>query len=313
MLLLEEAGQKCYIGSFMTQLPGKTIFVINPIAGGIDKEAVIERCQSFAEEHGFDSTLYMTTGQDDSAGLKRLIDKVEPTTVVAVGGDGTVNLAGALLIGTNINLGIVPLGSGNGMSKDLGIPQNVEEALDVLTEGVVLNMDTLVINGIPSLHLSDLGFNALVVEKFAEGERRGPGAYAWHVMREYINYEPKRYEIITPNELYTGKAFMVTIANARTFGSNAIINPEGVLDDGFFEICILEDFPKSAGIAILYQMMSAEIHTSLHVHIIKCNKAIIKNLEGSPIQIDGEVVPVTDELEVNILPQSLRVITTTQA
>jgi diacylglycerol kinase (ATP) len=292
----------------MYKLPGKTIFVINPISGSIDKVVFIEKLINFVEKYELEYTVFKTTGFKDRETLRDLIHTYQPDTVVAVGGDGTVNLTGALLVNKNINLGIIPQGSGNGLSKDLGIPQDVDSALELLTTGVVASIDTLSINGYPSLHLSDLGFNALVVKKFAEGERRGPGAYAWHVMREYVSYESKSYEVITPAKSFRGKAFMLTIANANTFGSNATINPEGILNDGYFEICILEEFPKSAGIGILYQMLSAEIHTSLHTNIIKCNKAIIRNPEGSPVQIDGEVVETTDVLEVDILPQSLRVI-----
>jgi diacylglycerol kinase (ATP) len=285
------------------------LFVINPISGDVDKTNLEVELAAFAKENGFTPSFFFTTGRKDKKRLKALINWDTPGLIVAVGGDGTVSLVGDLLINTNKTLGIIPMGSGNGLSKDIGIPQEFDEALEVLVEGEVHAIDTLLINGIASLHLSDLGFNALVVKRFAEGQRRGPAAYAWHVMREYVGYQSCEYEVKTADHYFKGKAFMLTIANANMFGSNATINPQGIINDGYFEICILEEFPKTAGIGILYQMFSAEIHQSLHSRIIRCREAIIRNPQKSPIQIDGEPYDNMEELKVSILPSSLRVLT----
>jgi diacylglycerol kinase family enzyme len=228
--------------------------------------------------------------------------------VVAIGGDGTVNLVGTMLINKNVPLGIIPQGSGNGLSKDLKIPQDFEQALAVIGQFKVSKIDTLRINGIPSLHLSDVGFNALIVKRFSEGDRRGPGAYAWNLMKEYVGYQPKEYEVITDRDHFRGKAFMVTIANANMFGSNATINPDGEVDDGIFEICILTEFPKTAGINILYQMYQSDINDSPYSHVFRCRHATIHNLEKELIQIDGEPVDTVDKLEVKILARSLQVL-----
>jgi diacylglycerol kinase family enzyme len=101
---------------------------------------------------------------------------------------------------------------------------------------------------------------------------------------------------------------MVTIANANMFGSNATINPDGEVDDGIFEICILTEFPKTAGINILYQMYRTDINDSLYSNIFKCRQATIYNLEKELVQIDGEPVEPAEKLEVKILPRSLKVI-----
>src|SRR5690606_5871702 len=129
-------------------------------------------------------------------------------------------------------------------------------------------IDTIDLNGQPSIHLSDLGFNALVVKRFCEGDRRGPGAYAWIALQEYMNYEPKFYRIETDTENFEGEAFMVTIANANAFGSNAAINPSGILNDGRFEICLIEPFPKAAAPGLLYRMYTDNIDGSVYTRRI---------------------------------------------
>ena len=292
----------------MQKAPKKLVFVINPISGGLDKNDTEVSIQGFCLHKGIDCTIYRTTGQADDLQILDLCAVEKPDAVVAVGGDGTVNLVGTMLINKHIPLGIIPQGSGNGLSKDLKIPQDFEQALTVLSQFKVAEIDTLRINQIPSLHLSDIGFNALIVKRFSEGDRRGPGAYAWNLMKEYVGYQPKEYEIKTDKDYFKGKAFMVTIANANMFGSNATINPDGEVDDGIFEICILTEFPKTAGINILYQMYQADINNSPYSNVFKCKYATILNLEKELIQIDGEPVDTVDKLEVKILSNSLKVI-----
>jgi diacylglycerol kinase family enzyme len=286
----------------------RLLFVINPISGDIDKSESEQLLRDFCTVNHFDFHLYQTTGEDDKSQLQQEIERVHPDAVIAVGGDGTVNLAGTALIGKDIALGIVPLGSGNGLSKDLKIPQDFEAALEVIAGFNVHPIDTLELNGHPSLHLSDAGFNALIVKRFSEGEKRGLASYAFHVVREYVNYQPRYYEIKTDREEYKGKAFMVTVANANMFGSNATINPTGKVDDGEFEVCILEEFPKAEGVAILYDLFTAGIHTSLRSQILHCRQASIFNAEGEVTQIDGEPIDLGKHIEVRIRPASLRVI-----
>ncbi len=284
------------------------LFVVNPIAGDIDKEDLEDDIKGICHENRISLDVYKTTGEKDKEHLKDLITKNNYDAVYAVGGDGTVNLVASLLIGTSTPLGIIPLGSGNGLSKDLNIPQDTEDALQLIRHHVIRNIDTIDLNGHPSVHLSDLGFNALVVKKFGEGDRRGPGAYAWIALQEYLNYEPKFYKIDTDTESFEGQAFMVTIANANAFGSNATINPNGILNDGRFEICLIEPFPKAAGLGILYRLYNDTIDSSVYTRRISCRTATIYNIDGEVLHIDGEFVDLGQEIKVTMHPKSLKVI-----
>ncbi len=288
--------------------PGHLLFVINPIAGDIDKEELEEDIRDICQQHAITCNIYKTTGQQDAAHIKQLIAENKPYAVFAVGGDGTVNLIGDLLISSDIRLGIIPLGSGNGLSKDLGIPQDTEDALQLIHRHQVRKIDTLEINGQPSIHLADLGFNALVVKQFSEGETRGPGSYAWIALQEYLGYEPKHYKIDTDNEVFEGEAFMVTIANANAFGSNANINPTGILNDGRFEICLIEPFPRSAALGILYKLYTDSIDESVYTRKLSCQRATIYNYSNEVMHIDGEPVEPVKEIKVKMKAKSLKVL-----
>jgi len=284
------------------------LFVLNPIAGDVDKEELEGEINDICEQHHIRCCIYKTTGENDAEALKLRLQNNSFDAVFAIGGDGTVSMVAAQLIGTSIPLGIVPLGSGNGLSKDLGIPQDTEEALQLIHRQVVRNIDTLSINGIPSIHLSDLGFNALVVTRFCEGDTRGPGSYAWIAMQEYLGYEPKRYRIETDAESFEGPAFMVTVANANAYGTNSNINPNGILNDGRFEICLIEPFPKAAGIGILYKLYTDSIDTSVYTRRFSCKAATIYNLDQEFMHIDGEPVNLGQVLNIKMHAKSLKVI-----
>ncbi|GAB3196027.1 diacylglycerol kinase family enzyme [Pontibacter aydingkolensis] len=284
------------------------LFVINPIAGDIDKEELEEEIQEKCREHHINCEIYRTTGENDKEKIKSLLAKSKYDGAFAVGGDGTVNILGSLLIGSDTPLGIVPLGSGNGLAKDLNIPQDTEDALELIHSHVVRNIDTITLNGLPSIHLSDLGFNALVVKNFCEGDTRGPGSYAWIALQEYLSYVPKHYRIETDVETFEGEAFMVTIANANAFGSNANINPDGILNDGKFEICLIEPFPKAAGLGILYKLYTDSIDTSVFTRKISCRRATIYNTQHEVMHIDGEPIEEEEVINVEMHPKSLKVI-----
>jgi diacylglycerol kinase (ATP) len=286
----------------------KALFVLNPISGDISKEAVQALVEEYCYDHHIKLSFYFTTGQDDAQEIKNLVAEEMPDIVMAIGGDGTVSLVAKELNHGSVPLGIIPLGSGNGLSKDLGIPQEVEEALALLKTGTIKKIDSLDINGETVFHLSDLGFNAFIVKKFNEGETRGPGAYAWIALQEYLNYSPFSYKIQTDKEDWAGEAFMVTIANANAFGSNATINPSGIIDDGYFEICLIEPFPKAAAIGLLFSLYTDKIHNSIYSRILKCRRATILKSSDDILQIDGEPVEMGNKLDIKMHSKSLAVL-----
>ena len=287
----------------------KVLFVINPISGDVDKGSLQEQITSYCREHGITASYFETTGQQDKRLLQRQLQEHPQDLLVAVGGDGTVHLAASLAIHiTGLPLAILPQGSGNGLSKDLGIPQDPVMALQLLHEHTIRSIDTLQLNHRHCVHLADIGFNALIVKRFSEGASRGPGAYARVALEEYLAFLPKQYRIYTDQGDFEGEAFNITVTNANNYGSNATINPGGILNDGAFEICIIEPFPKAAGVALLYRLYNDTIDQSVYTRVLRCKRATIYNLQHELIQIDGEPVSLEEKIEVMLCRKSLRVL-----
>ncbi|GGF09254.1 hypothetical protein GCM10011383_20560 [Hymenobacter cavernae] len=287
------------------------MFVLNPVSGDIDKGHLEDELTTFCTERGRTAAFFHTTGEDDLGKLRQHLADHKYDAVFAAGGDGTVKLVAEALLGSDMLLGILPLGSGNGLSKDLGIPQDLDAALRLIWEYEIREIDTMLVGGHFSAHLADLGFNALVVERFCSGDTRGPGAYIRIALQEYLNYEPCTYHIETDRETFEGKAFMLTVANANTFGSNMVINPDSRLDDGEFELCLIEPFPNTAMLGILYQLYNENFDASAYTRRLRCRRASISVPGQQQVlaQVDGEPIELTTPIAIEISPRSLRVLT----
>lgn len=288
----------------------RLLFVLNPVSGDIDKSELEGSITAYCTERGRTAAFFHTDGEDDLGRLRRHLHEHTYDAVFAAGGDGTVSLVAEVVSNTQLPLGILPLGSGNGLSKDLGIPQDPAEALRLTWDYQVRTLDTLRVGGRFSAHLADMGFNALIVERFDAGDVRGPGAYVRIATQEYAAYQPATYRIETDQETWEGAAFMLTIANANTFGSNVIINPDSQLDDGKFEICLIAPFPNTAAPGLLYRLYTSDFDASDYTRRLCCNQARI-SVPGATevlVQIDGEPYHLPTPVEVEMYPASLRVL-----
>lgn len=286
----------------------KYLFVLNPIAGGRRKEQVPDQIIQFCKETACLYRVFETTGKNDSEKLQKVFEEMSPDAVIAIGGDGTVNLVGNLLVNTSIPIGIIPLGSANGLAKDLGLPLQIDEAFGVISKFKPKAIDTLTINDRNCFHLSDFGFNARVCHRFAESLLRGRLSYLWYGFLEFFRYKYFPYTVETQLDRYEGRAFMMIITNANKFGTNVSINPLGKIDDGYFEISILKPFPRIISPYIFYHLMNDSIYRTPFYKIIRCRQAKIINKVHEFFHIDGEPVELGEEVRLEINPKALRVL-----
>ena len=220
--------------------PVKLLFIINPISGGKEKQDWEKSITEYFKDKPQSIEFYLLTGKDDKVSIQHHIDSVKPDRVVAVGGDGTVKMLAEILKETDIPLGILPAGSANGMAKELEIPLEIEKALAVVTDGVCKKIDVVRINEEQiCIHLSDIGLNAMMVKYFEGSKSRGMWGYGKTIFRVLWNKQKLKVSIRTDEAAVKRKAYMVTIANARKYGTGANINPDGNVADGKFEVVVV--------------------------------------------------------------------------
>lgn len=285
----------------------RVLFIINPKSGSRQEKQLTNFIASQAKRSKFDFKIYAMQG-DDETNVKSEIDQYHPDVIAAAGGDGTINFMAGLLLNSAIPLLIIPFGSANGMAKELGIGNNIELAISLLEKGAERSIDLLTINGKTCIHLADVGLNARIVKRFEADPNRGIRTYAKHMLAEMFLLKVYSFQIQCDGKEFKRKAVSLTFANASKYGTGAVINPEGIIDDGIFELVIIKPFPQIKLLSIAWKMFMNKLHTSDYVEIIKCSKAKILSRRKTTLQIDGEVIGKVKQISVEIMPNSLRVL-----
>lgn len=287
----------------------KLLFVVNPISGGIDKAGLKKDITSCCNNRNINFSIIETTGENDKKLISDEIEKEHPDTVVACGGDGTINFIAQLILGKNINLGIIPLGSANGLASELLLPRNTRDAVDILYDKKILLMDVLRINEkYLSLHLSDVGFNAKLIRNFEEGGSRGKLAYATNFFKVLLKKAPHKYTFILKKKRFKRRAEMVVFANASQYGTGAVVNPEGCIYDRKFEVCIFKPYPWYAIFRLAYDFFTRGMKRSPYVRIFSTQHIVVRSRKPVPLQIDGEVIGDFDEVQVSVDKDQLPII-----
>jgi YegS/Rv2252/BmrU family lipid kinase len=289
------------------QNPGalKLFFVINPISGGKEKNDWEKEIREFLKDSPHTMDFYLLTGKGDKPSLQHYLDVIKPDRVIAVGGDGTVKMVATLVKETSMALGILPAGSANGMAKELNIPLIPAEALKVVTEGECRKIDLLRINEEElCIHLSDIGLNAMLVKYFEQSGNRGMSAYGKAVFKVLWEKQKMRVQINTTEEACKRKAYMVVLANARKYGTGANINPEGSVDDGFFEVVVVR---KLNLLEIFKSIFTDHSFHPRRIEVFKTREVTLKLQKKAYFQIDGEFMGKTTAVHARILPGILNV------
>lgn len=294
--------------SNLTDMP-TILFVINPISGGIDKRNLKQEIIYTFPAKNFQVEFFETTGRNDQQILSNSIDIISPDYVVACGGDGTINLVTQTIINSEIPLGIVPMGSANGLATEFDIPEKLELALKIVSAFKTRKIDVLEINEkYLSMHLADLGFNAKLIKRFEQAGKRGKLGYARQFIKTLFTQESVRYHFMLNDQTFSRRAQMVSFANARKYGTGAVINPDGKMDDGFFEICIFRPYPWYALFSLVVRFFTGSLKKSKYVKILSTDKAQIFLQKPETLQIDGETIGEFKEVEVKIHAKKMQVI-----
>ncbi|MCU7547473.1 diacylglycerol kinase family protein [Chitinophagaceae bacterium LB-8] len=281
----------------------KLLFVINPVSGGKEKHNREAEIRNYFKNLPHTVEFYLLNGKSDKVSIQHHVKSANPDKIIAVGGDGTVKLLADMLKGTDHILGIIPAGSANGMAKELNIPINMKEALDIIVHGQPQLIDAILINKKEiCLHLSDMGLNAMMVKYFHGYNKRGMWGYARSIFRVLWEKQKIYATIITDNVTIKRKAYMIVLANASQYGTGASINPSGKLDDGLFEIVVVR---KLHLWTILKMLLKHKTFDTEKIEIIHTKKVTLTSLRKSYFQVDGEYRGRLREIRAEIYPHCI--------
>ncbi len=292
------------------------IFFINPISGTKNKreleEKILERCT----REGVAFQILFTSAEGDYRFLKEKVEEDNITDVVICGGDGSLRFIISELLNTEVQVGIIPSGSGNGLARTACIPQSFDGALEVIFKGAAQRVDAIMINNQLSCHLSGLGFDARVAHDFARQKKRGLKTYITQVAKNFFDTKNYHFEIDIGGKLLKEEAMCICITNSNQFGNNFKIAPQASISDGLMDVIIFRKAAKIRTIiSLTCQIFSGKIsrikEKSLDkqkVLYFQTTKIAIQNPEGAPFHIDGDPAETEREFFIEILPGAFQLL-----
>lgn len=294
----------------------KIIYFINPVSGTKGKADVIKLIEKKTKEQNIPFEILHTNAQGDYFFLKQKIEEENITDIVICGGDGTVSQVAGSLIDEAVNIGIIPMGSGNGLALAAKIPTNPAKALDIIFTGKAKYIDSFFINQTFSCMLCGLGFDAQVAHDFAKQSKRGLITYIKQTIHNFFSARPYSFDIVNQGKSFNTEAYFISIANSNQFGNNFTIAPLASLDDGLLDIVIVKKMSKFRFLwQVFKQLRRGEVDeynelTVQHREVLyfQTPRLMITNLENAPLHIDGDPVETTRKFSIQVIPQAFKLI-----
>ena len=289
---------------------GKRVYaIINPISGVGSKRKIPKMIEDICKLENCDLKILFTESIGHASELTQQALDAAADIIIAVGGDGTVNEIACAMMHSSSLLGIIPKGSGNGLARELHIPMDTKRALDNIFSGVITTIDGCKANEKIFFCTCGVGFDAAVSQKFAREKRRGSLTYIKNMVEEYLSYKPESYELLVDGTTIKEKAFLIAVANASQYGNNAFIAPHANIQDGMMDITILAPFDFRYIAPLSIQLFTKQIDRNSKIKIIRGKSATIIRQKPGMMHLDGEPVMAACEVQINVIPSVLNVIT----
>lgn len=289
----------------------KLLFIVNPVAGKGRGKKAIPIIEKKMIDNNISYEIIMTSKPLEAT--KLAMENVHSfETIIAVGGDGTVNeVAQGLIKSKKGRLGIIPCGTGNDFVRALNIDLSLEKSLDIIIEGRTKAIDVGRVNGHYFINISSIGFDTHTVIETNKIKKsiNGIWAYIIGVLITLIKYKKENADLIIDNKEYKRRLLLLAVGNGNTYGGGMKLLPMAQIDDGYFHICVVRDV-SNLKLLFLFPSIFKGTHLkhSKYVEIFKANKLIYKNKKRIELNIDGEILDVNEDIIFEIDDYKLEVI-----
>ncbi|MBF7091551.1 diacylglycerol kinase family lipid kinase [Flavobacterium sp. ALJ2] len=287
-------------------------FIVNPISGNGKHKITSTFLNSTFSSSEFKIEIDYTKHKKHAIELTEAAVANAPDYIVACGGDGTINEVASCLIGTNIKLGIIPVGSGNGLASNLNIPRNFEKAIEIIRKGAVSTIDVGKINDHYFFSNTGIGIDALIIKKYEHSGNRTLIAYVKASLASSLEFKTRNTLLSFNDKKINAKPFLLFISNSNEMGYNMSLTPKASLNDGWLDLIIVPKLSFIKKMALGYHVLRNSVEK-----FKKAEHALIQNLDIEvpdvtqlDAQIDGEShVLNTNKINISIIKSGLTVIT----
>lgn len=284
-------------------------FIVNPISGKRFKGPQrVDSVRAFVAAGQLDAIVLETERAGHAPELAAQALEAGAKRIVAVGGDGTINEIGRVIVGTDCEFGLVPMGSGNGLARHLGIPLGFDASLKLAAGGSAIKVDTGEADGRPFFNVMGIGFDAEVGRRFNETEGRGLLNYMREGWKAFRGYESLQCDIESSKGVRSLSAYIVAVANSSQYGSNAFIAPDASMTDGKLNLVAIAQPNFVSFFVLIWRMFRKKLYLSPRVTPI-CSESFTLTLSSSGFfHVDGEIFRCGEKLVVKACPKSLNIV-----
>lgn len=282
--------------------PTSIHFIVNPISGNGNNLITPKLVSGVFNFDEFKVKIKQTQRPKHAKELALKSIKEGADVIVACGGDGTVNEIASSLVGSNVKLGIVPMGSGNGLASALKIPKSISGALNVIKNSNSTQIDVGEINKHYFFSNTGIGFDANVINNYSKTKQRKLGSYFKASLLTFFNNPPSlSVKITTESKSLRLKPFMVFVSNSNEMGYDISLTPKASIQDGMLDAIIVEPLNKLEIIYFGFLLLIKRPQSFKKAHYFLTKNLEITNLEkgGVLAQIDGESVQIKAK-QINI-------------
>ncbi len=271
----------------------RRLFIINPVAGGGKAKKLLPVIDKYMVKTGKIYDIVLTSRPKEATIISKQAIEKGYTTIVAVGGDGTINeVAIGILESGKGTLGIIPSGTGNDLARTLNIPFDPIEAMDIIIKGNKKQIDIGFVNNNPFLNIASIGLDSEVVKNTEKIKIRIRSriAYVIGVLSTLFNFKDKRVQLEIDDVSMDKNIFLIAVGNGKYYGGGLKILPMAIAEDGYFHVCVIN---KASKIKLLFLFPSIfkgkHIKFRKDVEIFKAKKIKIVTEDKTYLNIDGEI------------------------
>ncbi|MBF4486262.1 diacylglycerol kinase family protein [Flavobacterium sp. CSZ] len=286
-------------------------FIINPISGSGKHNLSASYLMQHFPVNEFRIEVDYTNHKKHALELTQAAVKQNPDYIVACGGDGTINEVASCIVGTSIILGVIPVGSGNGLASNLNIPRDFKKAIDIIKNGKTTAIDVGKINQFYFFSNMGIGIDAMIIKKYERSGNRTLSSYVKAALSSSFQYKAQPTIVTFEEQQIKVNPFMLFISNSNEMGYNMSLTPKASLSDGILDMVIIPELSFFEKLMLGFNVLRNTIdkfekakHNQVkEVHIEMPQKIFID------AQIDGEQRYLkTNIIVVGVLPKGLQVL-----
>lgn len=285
-------------------------FIVNPSAGGHHGKKIKKAISSIQErlkERGVKYVIHLTDMPGHATELTASLIKNGATDIIAVGGDGTLHeVINGFDNFDNVNMGIIPCGTGNDFATAIGLPLDPVKALDLILDGEAKYTDFMQMQGVRGLNIIGMGIDVDVLKKYSLLKKKTKFKYTMCLIKTLFNFEYSDFDAEINGVKTHYRSFIACIANGYQYGGGIKICPIADATDNELDFVAVREIKKLKLIGAFLKLKKGKILTFPQTHHEKIKSIKILTEKPVTINVDGELYD-NIPFEVDIVSNKLKI------